>query len=202
MNKQIILIGGMPTAGKSTIAEAIAKHYDLPWISTDQIRMVMQSVANPDEHPALFEGMNITAEQFFEKYSLDEIAKQEYDQAAEVWTGIKRFIDTGWAWRKGCVIEGVSIIPSLVAERYSDNPEIKAIFLSDTDTERIREVVFSRGLFTHPEKYGDDVKEKEIEWVKIFDGIIRREAERCKFPVIELGKDSTDFEKVLVALEQ
>lgn len=200
MSRQTILIGGMPTAGKSTIAEAVAKHYDLPWISTDQIRMVMQSVANQQEHPTLFAGMNMTAEAFFESYTINEIAKQEYDQAEEVWTGIKRFIDTGWVWQKGCVIEGVSIIPKLVAERYNDKPEVKAIFLSDNNDERIRDVVFSRGLFTHPEKYGSEIKEKEVEWVKVFDDIIRQEAVRYNFPIVEVGKDSSDIEKVIAAL--
>lgn len=196
MSKQIILVGGMPTAGKSTIAEAIAKHYDLPWISTDQIRMIMLSVANEKDHPALFEGMNMTAEAFFDKYSVEEVVDQEYKLAKEVWTGVKRFIDTGWVWKRGFIIEGVGILPGLVAEGYSDKPEVKAVFLSDTNHERIRDVVYNRGFFTHPDKYGSAVKEKEVEWVKLFDNVIRQEAEQYGFPFIEISKDLSDVKKV------
>jgi 2-phosphoglycerate kinase len=39
------LIGGAPTVGKSTVAAALAAHLDLPWISTDQIRDILQSDA-------------------------------------------------------------------------------------------------------------------------------------------------------------
>jgi len=35
--KKIILIGGAPTAGKSYVAEKIAKELGIPWISTDTI---------------------------------------------------------------------------------------------------------------------------------------------------------------------
>ncbi len=41
------LIGGAPTVGKSTIAAPLAAHLNLPWISTDRIRDIMRTVAEP-----------------------------------------------------------------------------------------------------------------------------------------------------------
>ena len=201
MEKLIILIGGMPTVGKSTIAEMVAKHYDLPWISTDQIRMIMQTVANHDERPALFAGMNMSADEFFETYSVNDIIQQEREYGEEVWAGVKRFIDTNWVWKKGCVIEGVGIFPKLAAE-YTDESGVKTIFLSDENTDHIREIIYERGLFTHPEKYSNEMKEKEIEWIKAFDQTIRQEAEQYGFPVVAIAKDSNDINKVLEILSK
>ena len=63
MSKQIILIGGMPTGGKTTIAKNLSKQLNLPWISTDQVGQIMREVATREKHPKLFtwedyDGMN------------------------------------------------------------------------------------------------------------------------------------------------
>jgi len=52
--QRIILIGGAPTTGKSTIAMRLSEELHLPVISTDQIRTIIQSIADPHIHPNLF----------------------------------------------------------------------------------------------------------------------------------------------------
>lgn len=42
MQGTIILIGGAPTTGKTTLAKALSRVLGLPWISTDHIRAWMQ----------------------------------------------------------------------------------------------------------------------------------------------------------------
>ena len=37
-NKRIILIGGAPTTGKSTVAHKLARHFDLPWINRSDVK--------------------------------------------------------------------------------------------------------------------------------------------------------------------
>jgi len=196
MNRKIILIGGMPTAGKSTIARALADHFGIPWISTDQIREIMTVATSPGLRPSLFEAVDYTAEQFLEKYSPEEIAQLEYRQGEDVWDGIKCIIND-WTWTKGCVIEGVSILPKMIAAEFKNEADFHAFFISDTDGDRLRDAVYNRGLFAEADKYSDDVKDKEIEWVRIFDNIIRREAEEHGYPVIEVSKDETDISRLI-----
>jgi 2-phosphoglycerate kinase len=197
MSKRIILIGGMPTVGKSTIAEGLARHFNLPWISTDQIRTVMKSVADRAIYPELFNASDYSAEDFLTKYTAEEIADMEFRQGAETWIGIQHFINNDWTWRNGVVIEGVDILPNLVKQSFDRNQDIKAVFLSDSNEYRITQVVYSRGLFDDADKYSDAVKMKEVEWVKIFDDMIRADALEAGYPIVDIEKDSSDLQKVI-----
>jgi 2-phosphoglycerate kinase len=199
MKRKIILIGGMPTAGKTTIARKVASHFNLPYISGDQIRLIMQSVANIDKFPLLFNSEKLTAEEFLTKYTAEEIAEMEYEQGNEVWLGIAHFIEHDWVWRSGCVIEGVSILPLLV-KKHTSKHDVEAVFLSDSNHIRIQHVVYNRGLFDDASTYSDDVKDKEIEWVKLFDQKLRVDALSASYPIIEINKDDSDIENVLAVL--
>ena len=197
MKKKIIFIGGMPTAGKSTIARQVSKHFDIPYISTDQIRLIMQSIAEPKKYPMLFHAETMGAEEYLQKYSAEEIANMEYEQGKEVWLGIKFFIENDWVWPDGCVVEGVGILPSLVSEIDQAVFDVSVLFLSDIDHDRVKNVVYTRGLFDKAKNYGDHVKDKEIDWVKLFDEKVRKDAEAHGYPIIDIKKDNTDFARVL-----
>ena len=200
MKRKIILIGGMPTAGKTTLSFQVAHHYNLPHISTDQIRLIMQSVADKTKYPLLFDSDGYSAEEFLAQYTPKEIADMEYEQGREVWLGIKKFIEDDWVWRDGCVIEGVSILPSLIHDLDTESRDVSAVFVSDNHHERIKHAVYNRGLYDDANLYSDDVKDKEIEWVKLFDNKIRKDAKKAGYPVIELCKDESDIHTVLKAL--
>lgn len=197
MKKKIVLIGGMPTAGKTTIARQVSKHFDIPYISTDQIRLIMQSIADPKKYPTLFHAEDVEAEDYLQKYSATEIADMEYEQGKEVWIGIKFFIENEWVWRDGCVIEGVGVLPAQASELDGEVFDISVVFLSDIDHERVKNVVYTRGLFDMAKNYGDHVKDKEVDWVKLFDKKVRKDAITHGYPVIDIKKDKTDISRVL-----
>ncbi len=44
------MIGGMPTTGKTTLARELSQKLALPWLSTDQTRLIMQGVADPKQY--------------------------------------------------------------------------------------------------------------------------------------------------------
>lgn len=200
MTRDIILIGGMPTAGKSTIAEGVSKHFRLPWISTDQIRTIMKSVADRGSFPELFNDTDYSAEDFLNKFLAQEIADMVFRQSIETWIGIQELIENDWTWRSGVVIEGVNILPFLVKESYGENNNVKAVFLSDSNEQRISQVVYNRGLFDDADKYSDSVKAKEVEWVKIFNKKLREDATMAGYPVVDIAKNSDDLQKVLELL--
>lgn len=102
--RTIILIGGAPTTGKSTMAALVAKHLSLPWISTDQIRETMRIVARREDHPKLFNPEGYTAERFLTEFSAEQIANMEMEQGEAVWLGIKPFIEDDYMWKDGFVI--------------------------------------------------------------------------------------------------
>lgn len=198
--KTIILIGGAPTTGKSTIAALVAKHLNLPWISTDQIREIMRLVARREDCPKLFNPKGYDAQKFLTKFSAAQIADMEMEQGKAVWPGIKKFIKDDYTWRDGFVIEGVNILPHLVANDFLNDKNIKSVFLVDEDADRIRDIIFNRGLWDDAHKYSDDLKPKEIEWVLAFSNKLKAEAKKYNYPTVEVHKKDDDLQAVLSAI--
>lgn len=200
MSRKIILIGGMPTADKSTIAEQLSAHFNLPWMSTDQVREIMKSAIDSKSDSALNRPVDMPAEEYLNKFTAEEIAQKEYNQSVATWPGISFMINNDWTWRRGFIMEGVNILPRLVAAEQKKRDNIQAVFISDQDTARTREVIYTRGLYTKASLYADDVKDKEIEWVRLFDDMIRAEATLHDLPVVELEKNDSDIDKLLLHL--
>lgn len=201
MKKQIILIGGVPTAGKSTIAKVLSKRLDLPWISTDQIRDVMRAVVNREEHPDLFVPEGYDATRYLTEFSAEEIAEDEHAENVATWKGVKAFIREEYTWQSGFIVEGVAILPKQVSEELGDMDNVKAIFVIDEDADRIRDVVFNRGLWNDARTYPDDVKENEVAWVLEYTKRLKADAKAYGFPCVSLTKTDDDVQNVLSALD-
>jgi len=199
-DKQIILIGGAPTTGKSTVAQSLAKKLDLPWLSTDQIRNTMRVVADKDKYPNLFNG-GLDAETFLTSFTASEIVDKEIAQSEAAWLGIKAFIEEDYTWPKGFIIEGVNILPHLLARDFGDSSNVTAVFLIDRDNERMRKVIYERGLWADAHEYPDYVKEKEMEWATLFGERLEEATKGHNFPLIEIHKNEDDAHRVLSALK-
>ena len=195
--KIVVLIGGAPTVGKSTVARLLSEHLRIPWISSDQIREVMKATVDEKNFPALFDTKDYTAERFLTEFSSSEIVKMEINEGEAVWPGVQAFIEESYPWNS-FIVEGVAILPHLVARDFSNRSWAQPVFLVDEDADRIRNVVFNRGLWDDAKTYSDDVKEKEVQWAMLFSHMIRVEAEKYHFPWIEMKKnDKEDLRSIL-----
>jgi 2-phosphoglycerate kinase len=195
MPRIVILIGGAPTVGKSTMAQLLSHRLSLPWISTDQIREVMQTVADEAQHPKLFNAGHTEAETFLNAYMPEQIADMELEQGEAVWAGVIKFIENDYTWKDGFIMEGVGILPKLVAT-IQDN-DVKSIFLIDRNEERMKNVIYARGLWGDADTYPDYLKEKEVHWATLFSHKLEKEARRYGLSVVEVEKNSqTDLAKV------
>lgn len=198
--KKIILIAGAPTVGKSTIARGLSEYFKLPWISTDQIREIMWGCADDTKYPKLFNTHNQTAEEFYATYNSSEVVQKEIEQAEEVWSGVKSFVENDYTWKDGYIIEGVAILPYLYDKDLRQNNDVQLVIVIDKDVERIREVVFKRGLWSGAKRYSDSVKEKEVEYVVLFNEWFEKQAEKFNLPVVYLSKNEDDIESVIRVL--
>lgn len=198
MTLEIIFIGGAPTMGKTTLAASVAQHLGVPLISTDLIRDEMRTKISRAELPRLFdpEGYD-TAEKYLNKFSAEEIVALEMDQGEAVWPEIKKLIAQS---TDGLVIEGISILPHLIAADFSDSKNIKAIFLGDSDLERMRHIIYTRGIWDDANTYSDDVKAKELEWAQLFNEKIKIEVQKYNFPWIDVEKNENDLKLILSAI--
>ena len=157
----IILIGGMPTTGKTTLARELSRRLALPWLSTDQTRLVMQGVADPKQYPHLLSAHGLSAAEFFQRFSPEEIAEREYMHGIETWPGNKKLIEDDFTWREGFILEGVNILPSLLPSLQTSS-DVRPLFLTDEGDDALRKAIFSRGLYADADTYADELKDVRL----------------------------------------
>ena len=161
----------------------------------------MRAVTTPALMPDLFIPEELySAQAYLTTQTLEQIVERNLREGDAVWPGIKAVVDFEWSSTNALIIEGIDITPSLVHTTY-DSTKCKAVFLVDEDGDRIREVVHTRGLWDDPHAYADDLKEKEVEWVRAYSARIRLEAEKYGYPCLEVSKSADDFAALLKTLD-
>jgi 2-phosphoglycerate kinase len=121
------------------------------------------------------------------------------EEGDAVWAGVIAFIENSYPWKE-FIVEGVGILPHLVAKSFSNNEQVKTVFLVDENADRIRNTIFTRGLFDDAKTYSDDVKEKEVEWALLFSHTLKKEIERYGYPMVEVSKNEDDLSTILKIL--
>lgn len=200
--KKFILIWWAPTTGKSTLAQNLSKKLDLPWFSTDQIRMLMKVYAHREDTGWLFlPEWHDTLETFLGHYSVEEIVDMEFAQAHDVWPWVKTMIDDCYTYVNGCIIEWVNITPEVIHKNLWERKDVLPLIIIDENIERIREVIFTRWLFTDAKLYSDEYKEKEVAWVSLFIQKLKEDCKKYDIPYISVSKTDTDTEKIISAID-
>lgn len=171
----IILIGGAPTVGKSYLAKKLGKELKLPWISTDAIRGNMRkTVTNRGDYPHLFDFKERDAVPYLNAHTPQEIVDHTNLENMQVWRGVVDFIDEG-SFGDSYIIEGMAILPKEAALLMKKDTRIRSLFLVDHNIGRLRDIIYTRGLWDDAFKYSDTVKEKELQWVLLFNDWIEKE---------------------------
>lgn len=133
-NPRIILIGGAPYVGKSTISLHLAKKLNITQVvDTDVIREVLRSERLKKEYPYLFLS-SCTAWEHKNKKTKKEIIKACIEYCKILDKSVKRIIDRAYELGKDTIIEGVHILPSSL-ERYIKKKNFY-IFLISCEKER------------------------------------------------------------------
>lgn len=192
--KKVILIGGAPTVGKSYVARKLAEELKLPWISTDTIRDQMRQLVRPEDYPVLFDHAgtsNISPEEYLSTHSAEYIVNHQNQESEAVWKGVTAIVETDYVW-ESFIVEGVAILPAKADELMRQDDTVKTVLLYDDNKNRIRDVIFTRGLWDDADKYPDSVKEKEVEWVLSFNHWINTEAKKYNIPLVKVG-NQTDY---------
>jgi len=138
-----------------------------------------------------------TPETFLTHFSAQEISDMEFAQAHDVWPGVETMLSDCYSYTDGCIIEGVNITPEILHKHLNWREDILPIFIVDDNKERIREVVYTRGLFSDANKYSDDLKEKEVEWVQLFIEKLKQDCKTYDFPCMGIEKNENDVNNIL-----
>ncbi len=160
----------------------------------------MQAATTLKENPVLHTPEGYNAERFLTEFTAKKIVDMELKQMEAIWPGVKRIIESDSTWSQGFIIEGIGILPHLVKRDFANYPNVKAVFISDDNEDRVRDVVFKRGVWGAAKDYSDDVKPKEVEWSLLFGQTLKYQVEKYNYPWIDMEKNRKDLSKVLESL--
>ena len=180
------LIGGAPRTGKTTLAKKIASENGIKSLSTDSILVMMMKMVRREEYPNLFYTQGLTVEGFYERYDTPIKAVEASVKAGQdAERGIIALIEHTLPSWKVIVIEGDVITPGFVKGLQEKHPKIsiRTTFLHDNDSGRIKERIYTKGLWSRDKPYSDAVKPMEVEYVKAYNEWFRHEAERYGFKI-------------------
>lgn len=175
---QYHFIGGAPLTGKSTLTRSMAGYIPL---STDVIRDFLINILPADQHANLFYDQGLDAVGFYDKYKdAKTVFEHELKQAAATQKGIDAVIKTDFEWDK-IALEGIAITPEYLAKLKDSGLDFEYTFLYDEDVNRMKERIYSRGLYDDADKYPDYIKEIELQWVVMYNEYYKTECEKYKF---------------------
>jgi len=139
----IYLIGGSPRGGKSILSRKLSKKLNVPYISTDTLRLVVLPYFKDRDKNFPFIKMydSTTIDKFFQKYSGQEQLRADLKEARSTWLGIKSLIDYLLICKMDYIIEGIHLLPSFV-KQYRGNKDVKIVFLTKLDEEKIYQGLF------------------------------------------------------------
>ena len=152
----------------------------------------MEKIASKKEYPNLFSLSSKTAEQHYKEHSVDETIKLSNLLNKEVSKGIKAFISENNQWDL-FIIEGVAIQPKLISEFRFKDCDFLPIFIIDNDKDRIKEIIYTRGLWNGNNNYANWVKEIEIDFLIRTNFNYLNESKNLNLPyfIIEKNRNKT-----------
>jgi len=147
-NIKVILIGGSPMSGKTTLAIKLAAKYEYGCISTDDIGEIIGTVSevNPMK--------DFNYREYYISKSIEDLINDISLYHRKLWPSIKHLIEIHSAWSTPIIIEGWALYPKLVES--IENDSLRTIWLvSDED-------VLEQRLRNHKDFYRGSSDEKKM----------------------------------------
>ena len=112
---KIILLGGAPKSGKSTIARCIAERLACDLVCTDDLGLAVRSLTTPESHPDLHPMARVDYHDYYLERSVAQLWHQALRAHRALWLAIVEVIRARVAWGRPAVVEGWALLPELVA---------------------------------------------------------------------------------------
>lgn len=178
-----LFITGIPTAGKSYLAEKLANAVGGIWISTDDLREELVKNSRYKHWVNFYLDQN--EYEYYTTTDYNQQWKNLVKQSEAIWPGLfEKMMELGKN-DKLVIFEGVNILPHL-AKKYLNFPGIVLIGKSF-------EEVFERNK--KDPRWGETEELQKLEADAFFNGErthYKREAEKYNYPIFETAKTAYD----------
>ena len=118
---KVILIGGAPGAGKTTLGRALAEKLGRSSLSIDDLFTAAKAVTTPESHPGLHVMSLVNYVEYFTTTPVDRLKADATVQHEATWPAVERVIRHHAAWGTPIVIDGWALRPDKVARLALEN---------------------------------------------------------------------------------
>ncbi len=180
---QVLLIGGASGSGKTTAAEIIGRRVGASWLQVDDLRLTLQfgGLLSPEQHPDLFYFLQLDD---VHRVPADMLLDKLITIAGLMGPAVGTVIGHHVATKKPIVLEGDGISPALAAKERS--PEVRAVFLVETDEETLLRNMLARGRGIDAASTVE-AEERQRAWIRLawlYNQWLDREARYHGLPVL------------------
>jgi 2-phosphoglycerate kinase len=113
---RVILIGGAPMSGKTTVASRLAATLGYGCLSTDDLGEAIRAVTTKDVHPHLHPMEGYDYREYFVTRSPDALITDVTREHHALWPAVQSVIRKHATWGAPIVMEGWSLWPEWVTQ--------------------------------------------------------------------------------------
>lgn len=119
---KVILIGGAPGAGKTTLGRNLAIKLGITSLTVDDLMTAAKAVTTPDSHPGLHVMSRMHWVDYFTMTAVDQLIDDANIQHEATWPAVEKVIRYHAAsWGSPIVIDGWALRPERVAQLDLEN---------------------------------------------------------------------------------
>jgi len=192
---KVVVLGGAPLTGKSTVARMLAARLGFTSICIDDLGQAIRAVTTTQSHPAFHLMHDFDYREYYVSRSIEELVADANLYHEAIWPAAKQLIIQHASWGNPAVIEGWAVRPESVATLALDT--VQAIWLVAS-----RDVLEARLCgetgFYHGASDEDKMIRHFVERSGRHDERIRAAAAQLGMPTIEISA-STSIEEACQA---
>jgi len=189
------LIGGTPRSGKTTLTMRFLRERPILATSTDAIRYTLRRVIKEADEPDLFHLGKYTSNdpesRAYLKSNPTDVVEVQNKESAIIWRSVANFINSNLEDGFDVLIEGIAVLPELVAQLECD---YSAIFLGNQSEQHFKTILNSAR--SNENDWMHDLEDETIEAFAVFNQTfskhIEKEANDHSMTYIEVHDDNFD----------
>ena len=108
---KVVLIGGCPGAGKTTLGRALAARLDYVSLTIDALQTAAKALTTPESHPGLHVMNQPNFVEYFTDSPPEKLIADAQTQHEAIWPAVERTIRNHASWNTPIVIDGWHLHP-------------------------------------------------------------------------------------------
>jgi 2-phosphoglycerate kinase len=112
---KVVLIGGAPMSGKTTVSRLMAKRLGHGCFSTDDLGEAIRAVTTSQSHPALHPMEGSDYREYYVSRSIEDLIKDAEREHQALWPAVEVVIRAHATWRSPLLLEGWALRPARVS---------------------------------------------------------------------------------------